>query len=170
MLDLTPWSHSSCVSLSTRLSSAQSFSCVWFFVTPWTQHARPPCPSPTPEVYSTHVHQVGDAIQPAHPLSSPFPPALSLSQHQGLFQWVSSSHQVAKVLGVFTSTSLLPLNTQDWSPLGWTGWISLQSNGLSRVFSRTSLVAQWLRQCTPNGGAPGSIPGLGTRSHMLQLK
>ena len=46
----------------------------------------------------THVHQVGDAIQPSHPLSSPSPPAFNLSQHQGLFQWVSSSHQVAKVL------------------------------------------------------------------------
>ena len=51
-----------------------------------------------PESTQTHVHWVGDAIQPSHPLSSPSPPALNLSQHQGLFQWVSSSHQVAKVL------------------------------------------------------------------------
>jgi len=51
-----------------------------------------------PDSTQTHVHQVGDAIQPSHPLSSPSPPALNLSQHQGLFQWVSSSHQVAKVL------------------------------------------------------------------------
>ena len=51
-----------------------------------------------PEFTQTHVHWVGDAIQPSHPLSSPSPPALNLSQHQGLFQWVSSSHQVAKVL------------------------------------------------------------------------
>ena len=50
------------------------------------------------EFAQTHVHWVSDAIQPSHPLSSPFPPALNLSQHQGLFQWVSSSHQVAKVL------------------------------------------------------------------------
>ena len=50
------------------------------------------------ESTETHVHWVGDAIQPSHPLSSPSPPALNLSQHQGLFQWVSSSHQVAKVL------------------------------------------------------------------------
>ena len=63
------------------------------------QHARPPCPSPTPGVYSTLVHRISDAIQPSHSLSSPSPPALNLSQHQGLFQWVSSSHQVAKVLG-----------------------------------------------------------------------
>ena len=51
-----------------------------------------------PESTQTHVHRVGDAIQPSHPLSSPSPPALNVSQHQGLFQWVSSSHQVAKVL------------------------------------------------------------------------
>ena len=51
-----------------------------------------------PESTETHVHRVSDAIQPSHPLSSPSPPALGLSQHQGLFQWVSPSHQVAKVL------------------------------------------------------------------------
>ena len=51
-----------------------------------------------PEATQTHVHQVGDAIQPSPPLSSPSPPALNLSQHQGLFKWVSSSHQVAKLL------------------------------------------------------------------------
>ena len=51
-----------------------------------------------PEFTQTHVHRVGDAIQPSHPLSSPSPPAFNLSQHQGLFQWVSSSHQVAKLL------------------------------------------------------------------------
>ena len=51
-----------------------------------------------PEFTQTHVHQVGDAIQPSHPLLSPSPSALNLSQHQGLFKWVSSSHQVAKVL------------------------------------------------------------------------
>ena len=51
-----------------------------------------------PESTQTHVHCVGDAIQPSHPLSSPSPPAANLSQHQGLFKWVSSPHQVAKVL------------------------------------------------------------------------
>ena len=57
-----------------------------------SQHTRPPCPSPT------HVQRVGDAIQPSHPLSSPSPPAPNLSQHQSLFQWVNSLHEVAKVL------------------------------------------------------------------------
>ena len=50
------------------------------------------------ELAETHVHQVGNAMQPSHPLSSPSPPAFNLSQHQGLLQWVNSSHQVAKVL------------------------------------------------------------------------
>ena len=91
-----------------------------------------------PESTQTHVHWVGDTIQPSHPLPSPSPPALKLSQHQGLFKWVSSLHQVANI-GVLASKSVLPMNTQDWYPLGWTGWISLQSEGLSRVFSNTTV-------------------------------
>ena len=75
-----------------------------------------------PEFTQTHVHWVGGAIQPSHPLLSPSPPALNPSQHQSLFQWVNSSHEVALA-------SVLPMNTQDWSPLGWTGWIALQSKG-----------------------------------------
>ena len=64
-----------------------------------------------PELAQTHVHQAGDAIQPSHPLSSPSP-AFNLSQQQGLFQRVSSSHQVAKVLGVSALASVLPMNIQ----------------------------------------------------------
>ena len=75
-----------------------------------------------PESTQTHVHWVSDAIRPSHPLSSPSPPALNLSQHWGLFQWVSSLHQSIRVSA---SASVLPMNTQDWSPLEWTGWISL---------------------------------------------
>ena len=62
------------------------------------QHTSPPCPSPTPRVYPNSCHGVDDAIQQSYPLSSPSPPALNLSQHHSLFKWVSSSHQVAKVL------------------------------------------------------------------------
>ena len=91
-----------------------------------------------PEFTQTHVHWVGDAIQPSHSLSSPSPPALNLSQHQGLFKWVSSSHQVAKVLEFqLQHQSFQWMNIQDWFLLGWIGWISLQSKGLSRVFSST---------------------------------
>ena len=70
------------------------------------QHARPPCPSPTPGVTQTHVHWVGDAIQPSHPLSSLSPPALNLSQHQGLFKWVNSSHLWPKYWSFCFSISL----------------------------------------------------------------
>ena len=91
------------------------------------------------EFTQTHVHRVSDAIQPFHPLSSPSPPAFNLSQHQGLFRWVSSSHQVAKVLEFQLQELVLPMNIQDWFPLGWTGWISLQSKGLSRVCSSTTV-------------------------------
>ena len=70
------------------------------------------------EFAQTCVHWVGDAIQPSHPLLPPSPPTLNLSLHQGLFKGVSSLHQVAKVL-VSASTSVLSMDTQDWSPLGW---------------------------------------------------
>ena len=93
-----------------------------------------------PEFTQTHVHWVGDAIQPSHPLSSLCPPAFNPSQHQGLFQWVSQFFASGgQSIGVSASASVLPGNTQDWSPLGWAGWISLQSKGLSRVFSNTTV-------------------------------
>ena len=91
-----------------------------------------------PEFTQTHVRWVSDAIQPSHPLSSPSLPAPNPFQHQDLFQWVNSSHEVAKILGF--SFSIRPPNEHpDWSPLGWTGWISLQYKGLSRVFSNTTV-------------------------------
>ena len=77
-----------------------------------------------PEFTQTHIHRVGDAIQASHPLFSPSPPAFSLSQQQSfpmsqLFAWGGQS------IGVSASSSVLPVNSQDWSPLGWTGLISL---------------------------------------------
>ena len=85
------------------------------------------------ELAQIHVHRIGDAIQPSHPLLSPSPPTFNLSQHQGLFQSGGQS------IGVSASASVLPMNVQDWFPLGWTGWISLQFKGLSRVFSKTTV-------------------------------
>ena len=92
-----------------------------------------------PEFTQTHVRWVGDSIQPSHSLSSSSLPTFYLSQHQGLFQWVSSSHSGTQSIGVSASASVLPMNIQEWFPLGWTGWISLQSKGLSRVFSNTTI-------------------------------
>ena len=84
-----------------------------------------------PESTQTHMHCVSDAIQLSHPLLSPSPPALNLSQRQGLFksQLFASGGQS---IGVSASTSVPPMNTQGWSHLGWTDWISLQSKGLSK--------------------------------------
>ena len=74
-----------------------------------------------PEFTQTHVHWVSDAIQPSHPLSSPSSPAPNHSQHQSLFQWVNSSHEVAKVLEFSPLASFLPKKSQGWSPSEWIG-------------------------------------------------
>ena len=84
---------------SCDLQSVQLLSPVRLFEIHGLQHTRSPVHHPLPESTQTHVHWVGDAIQPSHPLSSPSPPPVfNLSQHHGLFQWVSLSHEVTKVL------------------------------------------------------------------------
>ena len=92
-----------------------------------------------PEPAQTHVHQVSDVIQLSHPLSSPSPPAFNLSQHQGLFQWSQFFTSGGQSSRASASTSVHPMNIQVWFPLGLTGWISLQSKGLSRVFSNNTV-------------------------------
>ena len=74
-----------------------------------------------PKLTQTHVYWVGDAIQPSHPLLSPSPSVFNDSQNQGLFKWVSFLPQVAKVLEFQLQHQSFPMNTQDWSPLEWTG-------------------------------------------------
>ena len=91
-----------------------------------------------PELTQTHVHWVGNSIQPSHPLSSPSPPDFNLFQHQS-FQMRQLFASGDQSIGVSASASVLLMNTQDWFPLGWTGWISLQSKGLSRVFSNNTV-------------------------------
>ena len=91
------------------------------------------------EFTQTHVHQVGDAIQPSHPLSSLSPPAPKSLPASGSFPMSQLFTWGGQSIGVSASASVLPMNTWDWSPLGWTGWISLQSKGLSRVFSNTTV-------------------------------
>ena len=103
------------------------------------QHARLPCPSPFPGVAQTHVHRVSDTIQLSCPLPSPSPPAFNLPQHQGLFQWVGFSHQVAKVLELQLQHQSFQWILRVDFLLGLTGLISLQSKGLSRVFSNTTV-------------------------------
>ena len=103
-----------------------------------SQHTRPPCPSPTPRVYpnscplSWWCHPtISSSVVPFSSCPQSLPASGSfLSQ---LFAWGGQS------IGVSASASVLSMNTQDWSPLAWTGWISLQSKGLSRVFSNTTV-------------------------------
>ena len=92
-----------------------------------------------PEFTQTHVHLVSDAIQPSHPLSSPSPLAPNPSQHQSLFPMSQLFTWGAQSTGVLALASFLTKNTRDQSPLEWTGWISLQPKGLSRVFSNTTV-------------------------------
>ena len=104
-----------------------------------SQHTRPPCPSPTSGVYSNSCplsRWCHPAISSSVVLFSSCPQSLPASGSfpmSQLFTWGGQS------IGVSVSASVLPMNTQDWSPLGWTGWISLQSKGLSRVFSNTTV-------------------------------
>ena len=90
-----------------------------------------------PELAQTHVHWVSDAIQPSHPLSPPSAFAFNLSQHQGLFQWVSLCIRWPNIRAL-ALPSFLPMNIQGWFPLGLTG-LMLQCKGLSRVFSSTTV-------------------------------
>ena len=104
-----------------------------------SQHSRPPCPSLTPGVYSNPCPSSGwchpaisSSVVPFSSCPQSLPASGSFPMSQ-LFAWGSQS------LGVSASASVLPMNTQDWSPLGWTGRISLQSKGLSKVFSSTTV-------------------------------
>ena len=103
------------------------------------QHSRPPCPLPTPGVHSNSC-PLSEWCHPAIPSSvvpfSSCPQSLPASESfpmNQIFAWGGQS------TGVSAFTSFLPMNTQDWSPLGWTSWISLQSKGLSRVFSNSTV-------------------------------
>ena len=104
-----------------------------------SQHTRPPCPSPTPGVHpnscpsSQWCHlAISSSVIPFSSCPQSLPASGSFPMSQ-LFAWGGQS------IGVSASASVLPMNTQDWSPLGWTGWISLQSKRLSRVFSNTTV-------------------------------
>ena len=122
-----------------EVSVQLSCSVVSYYLRPLgVQHARPSCPSPTSGVYlnscplSWWCHPtVSSSVVPLSSCLQSFPASRSFQMHQ----FFASSGQSVKVPA---STSVLPVSTQDWSPIGWTGWISLQSTGLSRVFSNTS--------------------------------
>ena len=104
-----------------------------------------------PELAETHIHRTGDAIQPSHPLSSPSP-AFNISQQQCLFQFFASGGQN---IGASASASVLPMNIQDWFPLGLTGLISLQSKGLKNLLQHHSSKASGER-CSERMYSSGS--------------
>ena len=135
------WSGLPLPSPSQWFSSVQ-FSCSVVFTSlepNGLQHTRPPCPSPTPRVYPNP----SPLSQWCHPTISssvvPFPSCLKSFSTSGSFQMSQLFASGGQNIGVSASTSVLPMNTQGWFPLGWTGWISLQSKGLSRVFSNTTV-------------------------------
>ena len=121
--------------ISVQFSSVHSLSRVWLCDPMNRSMPGLPVHHQLTEFTQIHVHRVSDAIQPSHPLPSPSPPAPNTSQHQSLFLFAWGGQSI----GVSASASVLPMNTQDWSPSGWTGWISLKSKGLSRVFSSTTV-------------------------------
>ena len=123
-----------------RFSSVQSLSHVWLLRPHGQQHTRPPCPSPTPGVdpHSCPLSQwrlptISFSVVPFSSCLQSFPASRSFQ----ISQFFSSGGQSIRVSAL---ASVLPMNIQDWSPLGWTGWISLQSKWLSKVFSRLGVL------------------------------
>ena len=107
------------------------------------EHTRPPCPSPTPESTQTHVHWVSDAIQPSHPLSYPSHPIFNLSQHQGLFKWVSSLHRGPKYWSM--SFNISPSNEYSGlisSRMDWLDFLAVQGilKSLQHQSSKASIL------------------------------
>ena len=129
-MDLKPFQFSSVQALS-RVQSLQPMDCSMSGLTVHHQLT---------EFTQTHVHWVGDAIQPSHPSSViPFSSHLQSFPPKGPFPMSQIFASGGQRIAVSASASVLPMNNQDWFPLGWTGWISLQSKGLSRVFFNTTI-------------------------------
>ena len=128
------------VSVSTDIPVLVQFNCSVESDSLWPhelQHTRPPCPSPTPRVYSNSCPSsrwCHPAISSSVVHFSSCPQSLPASESFPMSQLFAWGGQIIRVSAL---ASVLPMNTQDWSPLGWTGWISLHSKGLSRVFSNT---------------------------------
>ena len=123
--------------ISALSSTVQSLSHVQIFATPWLQHARLPCPSPAPGAYSNSCPSISDAIHLI--LCHPFVLLPSIFPSITVFSNESVLRTGGQSIGVSALALVLPMNIQYWFPLGLSGWISLQSKGLSRVFSSTTV-------------------------------
>ena len=121
------------------ISSVKSLSCVWFFATHGLQHVRLLCPSPTSRACSNSCPY----SRWCHPTISssvvPFSSCLQFFPASGSFLMSQFFASGGQSIGISASASVLPMNIQDWFPLGLTGWISLQTKGLSRVFFNTTV-------------------------------
>ena len=127
---------------STLVHSLVQFSCSVVSDSLWAhglQHARPPCSSPTPTVYSNSCPLSRWCHSTISSSVIPFSSCLQSFQASGSFQMSQFFASGGQSIGVSASASVLPVDIQEWFPLGWTGWISLQSKGLSRVFSKTTV-------------------------------
>ena len=132
-----------------------------------SRHARPPCPSPAPRVYSNSCPSsrwCHPTVSSSVTLFSSCPQSLPASGSFPVGQFFAWGGQSP---GASASASVPPMNTQDWSPLGWTGWISLQSKGLSRVFSNTTV---WEGNRQEGQGSPGGERRLQVPDIFISLK
>ena len=135
-MDVEPFSLSTSL---TQVGSVQLLSRVWLFETPWTAACQASLsltnsrshPNPRPLSWWCHPG-ISSSVIPSPSCPQSFPAS-------GSFQMSQLFTSGGQSIGVSASTSVLPMNTHDWSPLGWTGWISLQSKGLSRIFSNTTV-------------------------------
>ena len=128
--------HSQCLSSSVQFSCSVVSDSLWPHE---PQHIRPPCPSPTPGVYWNSCPLSQWCHLTISSCVIPFSSCLQSFTESGSFQMSQLFTSGGQSIGVSASTSVLSMNTQDWSPLRWTGWISLQSKGLSKVFSNTAV-------------------------------
>ena len=129
-------------SLIKNIYQEIQFSCSVVLDSLWLhelQHARSPCPSPTPRVHPNPCPLRQWCLSTISSSVVPFSSCPQSFLASGSFQMSQLFALGGQSIGVSTPASALPMNTQDWSPLGWTGWISLQSKGLSRVFSNTTV-------------------------------
>ena len=152
-----------------KFSSIQLFSCVWLFATLWITVLQASLSSPIPGVYSSScplsrwchsshliLYRLFSSCPQSLPASGSFP--------SKLFAWGGQS------IGVSASASVLPMNTQDWSPLGWTGWISLKSKGLSRVFSNTTVQKHQLFGTQLSSQSNSHIPYMTTGKTIASIR
>ena len=134
----------------TMTAVVQSLSCVQLFATPWTEVHQASLSFTISKFAQTHVHWVGDAIQPSHPLLPPFSSCLQSFPASGSFPRSRLFASGGQSFGASAAASVLPMNIQGWFPLGLTHLISLLSKGVSKVFSSTTIKKHWFFNAQPS--------------------